>query len=71
MVWNSHVFQNFQPFIVKGSGIINKEEIDVFLELSCSFNDPADVGAVQGVVAVRAQEGLEELLHVQGQEGWR
>ena len=55
---------------VKGFGIVNKEEIDVFLELSCSFNDPADVGAVQGVVAVRAQEGLEELFHVQGQEGW-
>ena len=42
VVWNSHVFQNFQPFIVKGSGIINKEEIDVFLELSCFFHDPVD-----------------------------
>ena len=73
MVWYSHLFQNFSQFIVihtvKGFGIVNKEEIDVFLELSCFFNDPADVGAVQGVVAVRAQEGLEELFHVQGQEG--
>ena len=44
----SHLFQNFPQFIVihtvKGFGIVNKAEIDVFLELSCVFNDPADVG---------------------------
>ena len=48
VVWYSHVFQNFPQFIlihtVKGFGIVNKAEIDVFLELSCFFNDPADVG---------------------------
>ena len=48
MVWSSHRFQNFPQFIVihtvKGFGIVNKAEIDVFLELSCFFNDPADVG---------------------------
>ena len=48
MVWDSHLFQNFPQFIVihivKGFGIVNKAEIDVFLELSCFFNDPADVG---------------------------
>ena len=48
MVWYSHLFQNFPQFIVihtvKGFGIVNKAEIDVFLELSCLFNDPADVG---------------------------
>ena len=48
MVWYSHFFQNFPQFIVihtvKGFGIVNKAEIDVFLELSCFFNDPADVG---------------------------
>ena len=48
MVWYSHVFQNFPQFIVihtvKGSGIVNKAEIDVFLELSCFLYDPADVG---------------------------
>ena len=47
MVWYSHLFQNFPQFtvihIVKGFGIVNKAEIDVFLELSCFFNDPADV----------------------------
>ena len=48
MVWYSHVFQNFPEFIVihtvKGFGIVNKAEIDVFfLELSCFFNDPVEV----------------------------
>ena len=48
MVWYSHLFQNFPLFIVihafKGFGIVNKAEINVFLELSCFFDDPADVG---------------------------
>ena len=48
MVWNSHLLKNFQQFIVihivKGFGIVNKAEIDVFLELSSFFGDPADVG---------------------------
>ena len=47
MVWYSHLFQNFPQFIVihtvNGFGIVNKAEIDVFLELSCFFGDPADV----------------------------
>ena len=48
MVWYAHLFQNFPQFIVihtvKGFGIVNKAEVDVFLELSCFFDDPADVG---------------------------
>ena len=48
MVWYSHLFQNFPQFIVihtvKGFGKVNKAEIDVFLELSCFFHDPVDVG---------------------------
>ena len=48
MVWYPHLFQNFPQFIVthtvKGFGIVYKAEIDVFLELSCFFDDPADVG---------------------------
>ena len=48
MVWYSRLFQNFPQFVVlhtvKGFGIVNKAEIDVFLELSCFFHDPADVG---------------------------
>ena len=48
MVWCSHPFQNFLQLIVihtvKGFGIVNKAEIDVFLELSCFFHDLMDVG---------------------------
>ena len=48
MVWYSHLFQNFPQFIVihtvKGFGIVNKAEIDVFLGLSSFSHDPADVG---------------------------
>ena len=48
VVWYSYLFQNFPQFIVihtvKGFGIVNKAEIDVFLQLSCFFDDPADVG---------------------------
>ena len=86
MFWYSHLFQNFPQFIVmhtvKGFGKVNKAEIDVFLELSCFFDDreepPLARGRggsleeqpyIQGATAARAQEGQEELLHVQGQEG--
>ena len=49
MVWYSHLFKNFPQFVVihtvKGFGIVNKADIDVFfLELSCFFDDPVDVG---------------------------
>ena len=48
MVWDSHLLKNFPQFTVihtvKGFGIVDKAEIDVFLELSCFFDDPADVG---------------------------
>ena len=47
MVWYSHLFQNFPQIVVihtvKGFDIVNKAEVDVFLELSCFFDDPADV----------------------------
>ena len=47
MVWYFYLFKNFLQFVVttvKGFGIVNKAEIDVFLELSCFFHDPVDVG---------------------------
>ena len=48
MVWYSHLFNSFLQFVVihtvKGFGIVNKAEVDVFLELSCFFDDPTDVG---------------------------
>ena len=47
MVWYSHFFKNFPQFVVihtvKGLGIVNKAEVDVFLELPCFFDDPMDV----------------------------
>ena len=48
MVWYSRLFQNFPQFVVihtvKGFGIVNKAEVDVFLELCWFFYDPTDVG---------------------------
>ena len=48
MVWYSHLFKNFPQFVVihtvKGFSIVNNAEVDVFLEFSCFFDDPADVG---------------------------
>ena len=48
MFWYSHFLKNYAQFVVihtvKGFGIVNKREIDIFLALSCSFDDPADVG---------------------------
>ena len=48
LVWYSHLFQNFPQFVVihtvKDFGLVNKAEMDVFLELSCFYHDPEDVG---------------------------
>ena len=48
MIWYSHLFQNLPQFVVihtvKGFGVVNKAEVDVFLELSRFFDDPVDVG---------------------------
>ena len=46
LVWYSHIFKNFPEFVVfysdRGFGIVNKTEVDVFLELSCFFDNPVD-----------------------------
>ena len=82
MVWYSHLLNNFPQFVVihtvKGFGIVNKAEIDVFLKLSCFFDDPADVGnLISGssafsknslniwrfTVHVLLKPGLEDLEH--------
>ena len=81
MVWYSHLLQNFPHFImmhrVKGFGIVNKVEIDVFLELSCFFDDPTDGNLSSGSSAfsksilslwkfmahVLLKPGLENLEH--------
>ena len=50
MVWYSHIFENFPHFVVihmvKGFSLVNKAEVDVFLELSCFFKDPTDVSTL-------------------------
>ena len=47
VVWHSHLFKNFPQFVmihtVKGFGVVNKAEVDIFLEFSCFFYDPIDV----------------------------
>ena len=82
MVWYSHLFKNFSQFpvihTVKGFGTVSKAEIDVFLELSCFFNDPVDVGnLISGssafsksslniwkfIVSVLLKPGLEDFEH--------
>ena len=86
MVWYFHVFQNFPQFtvihIVKCFGVVNKAEIDVFLELSCFFDDPADVGNLisdsstfsktslniwKFTVHILLKPGLENFEHAQNQ----
>ena len=67
MVWYSHLFQNFPQFIVihtvKGFGIVDKAEIDVFLELSCFFNDPVDVGnLISGSSAFCGSSGFSKTI---------
>ena len=75
MVWYFYLFQDFPQFIVihrvKGFGIVNKSEVDVFLELSCSFNDPVDVGNLISGSSAFSKSSLN--LEVHGSctiEGW-
>ena len=82
VVWYSHLFQTFPEFVVvhtaKGFDIVNKAEVDIFLELSCFFDDPTDVGnSISGsssfsksslniwnfTVHVLLKPGLENLEH--------
>ena len=60
MVWYSHHFQNFPVYCDphKGFGIVSKVEIDVFLELSCFFDDPADVGNLVSGSSAFSKTGL-------------
>ena len=72
VVWYSHLLKKFPQFIlihpVKGCGIVNTAEIDVFLELSCFFHDPADVGNL-----IFGSSAFSEVLEVHGSciaEAW-
>ena len=68
VVWYSHLFQNFPQSIVihtvKGFGIVNRAEIDVFLELSCFFDDPVDVGNLISCSSAFSKSSLIEHLEV-------
>ena len=62
VVWCSHLFKNIPQFVVihtdKGFGVVNEEEVDVFLELSCFFNDPTDVGNLISVSSAFSKSRL-------------
>ena len=68
MVWYSHLLKNFPQFIVihavEGFGIVNKAEIDVFLELSCFFGDPAYVGNLISGSSAFSKTSLNFIAHV-------
>ena len=77
MVWYSHLFQNFPQFVVihtvKGFGIVNKTEVDVFLELSRFFDDPTDVGNLISGSSAFSKSSLIKHLEVHGShtiEAW-
>ena len=78
MVWYSHLFQNFPQFIVihtvKGFGIVNKAELDVFLELSSFFDDPVDVGNLISGSSAFSKSSLnirEFTVHILLKPAWR
>ena len=78
MVWYSHLLKNFPEFIVihtvKGFGIVNKAEIDVFLELSCLFDDPVNVGNLISGYSAFSKSSLNVWkfsVHELLKSGWR
>ena len=74
MVWYSHLFHSFPQFIVihtvKGFGIVNKAEIDVFLELSCFFHDPVDVGNLISGSSALSKTSFKEVHGSHIAEAW-
>ena len=78
MVWYSHLSKNFSEFVVihtvKGFGIVNKAEVDVFLELSCFFYDPTDDGNLISGSSAFSKSSLniwKFLVHVLLKTDWR
>ena len=75
VVWYSHLFQNFPQFVVihtvKGFSIVNKAEVDIFLEFSCFFYDPVDVGnLISGSFVFSNQPEHLEVLGSCSVEAW-
>ena len=78
MVWYSHLCKNFPQFVVihtlKGFHVVNKAEVDVFLELFCFFNDPVDVGNLISGSSVFSKSSLniwKFMVYVLLKPGWR
>ena len=80
MAWYSHLLKNFPQFVVeafhtvKGFGVVNKAEIDVFLELSCFFDDLTDVGNLISGSSAFSKSSLniwKFTVHVLLKPGWR
>ena len=67
MVRYSHLFKNFPEFVVvhtvKGFGIVNKAEVNIFLELSCFFDDPVDVGNLISGSSVFSKTSLNAVFY--------
>ena len=68
MVWFSNLLKNFPEFVlvhtVTGFGLVNKAEVDVFLELSCFFDDAADVGNLISGSSTFSKTGLKFMVHI-------
>ena len=68
MVQYSHIFQNFPQFVVihtvKAFGIVNKAEVDVFLECSCFFDDSVDVGNLISDSSAFSKSSLKFMVHI-------
>ena len=68
MVWYAYLFQNFPHFFVihtvKGFGIVNKAKIDIFLELSCFFDDPEDIGNLISAFSKTSLNIWKFMIHV-------
>ena len=78
VVWYSHLLKNFPQFVVihtvKGFDIVSKAEVDVFLDLSCFFDDPVDVGNLISGSSVFSKSSLniwKFTVHVLLKPGWR
>ena len=68
MVWYSHLFKNFPQFVVTHTvdsfRVVNKAEVDIFLELSCFFNDSMDVGNLISGSSAFSKSSLNIIVHV-------
>ena len=74
MVWYSHLLENFPQFVVihtvKGFGTVNKAEVDIFLELSCFFDDPTDIGNLISGSSAFSKTSFLEVFSSRTVEAW-